>query len=132
YYEFNNALIKQYNKNEIVLKCYLKQLGDYRSDVSEMHYFVKPKDLQLKEAKVYITEDICEHVQCFTVTSDVLMKDVFISIEGEDIHLSDNYFDMLPEQGKTIYLPWPKYRPFHMKIRHLEKKIKIKSLVDTY
>jgi beta-mannosidase len=126
YYDFDKTLIKQYDKNSIVLKCSLISSGDYISDMSNMYYFVKPKDLELVKPRFIISENSCENVQCFKITSDVLMKDVCISIDGEMINLSDNYFDLLPGVGKTIYLPAGK------KINHLGKKIRIRSLVDTY
>lgn len=64
--------------------------------------------------------------KCITVKSDVLMKDVFLSFEGESVNFSDNFFDLLPNETKTIFLP------ANTVIKNLDKKIKIKSLVDTY
>ena len=126
YYHFDRSLLRGYDEKSILLKCSLKQSDNYTSDASSIHYFVKPKDLQLIKPQFNIAEDICEQVQCFTLSSDVLMKDVCVSIEGETINLSDNYFDLLPGEGKIIYLPR------HVRVKHLVKKVKIKSLIDTY
>ncbi|MGZ4157110.1 MAG: glycoside hydrolase family 2 protein, partial [Bacteroidia bacterium] len=104
------------------LRCSLKHAWE----INTFYYFVKPKDLLLTKSVVEITHDVCEQQQCFAISSDVLMKNVSVSIEGESINLSDNYFDLMPGEPKTIYLPR------HMHIKNLEKKIKITSLVDTY
>jgi beta-mannosidase len=90
------------------------------------YYFVKPKELQLVKGAVNIKENIGIEAQSFTIKSDVFLKDVFISIDGESLNFSDNYFDLLPNETKTIFLPQ------NIHILDLEKKIKIKSLIDTY
>ena len=95
-------------------------------EINELYYFVKPKDLQLQPSKINYNLTFDHEKQAIVLSSDLLAKDVFIQIEGANVNLSDNYFDILPHQQKIIYLPASKYIP------DLQKKIKIKSLIDTY
>ena len=126
YFQFDKAIAGHFNKSNIVLRSSLRTVDSYLSDVKDMHYFVKPKELTLKKPLVSIYKPTCENAQCISVSSDVLMKDVYISIKGESVQLSDNFFDLLPGEERTIYLP----KDVH--IRKLEKKIIVKSLADTY
>jgi beta-mannosidase len=126
YFKFDKNISDHFNKNNVVLRSSLTTIDSYLSDVRDMHYFAKPKDLSLKRPLIAISKPICEQVQCISLSSDVLMKDVYIRIKGESVHLSDNFFDLLPGEEKTIYLPK------NVHIRKLQKKIIIKSLIDTY
>ncbi len=126
YFTFNKSILKQYDSKMVILKCSIGQFEGHISDIVSLHYFVKPKDLALTKGNVEIIENICEQRQCITIKSDVLLKNVMISIEGETFNLSDNYFDVLPNEAKTVYLP--KF----FRIKNLKKKIKLVSLVDTY
>jgi len=86
--------------------------------------------LKLKQANYTITEGTCkqdhsEALQCFTIKTDVLIKNAMISIDGTDLNLNDNFSDILPNEPKTYYLPK------NIKIKNLKKKIKIVSLIDT-
>lgn len=91
-----------------------------------VHYFVQPKDLQLQKPDFTLTEGINHSVQSFTINSSTLMKNAMITIENQEINLSDNFVDLLPDQPVTFYLPKMK------RIKHLKDKIKIVSLFDTY
>jgi len=43
---------------------------------------------------------------CVTLKSDNLVKDVYIHLDDESktLHWSDNFYDLLPNQEKEIYL----------------------------
>lgn len=122
---FINDSLKNIDKSSLVLKCKFIMMGRHVSEVSTLHYFVKPKDLKLVKADVQFSLGDGLYSQCITLKSDVLMKDVCVFIEGEFINLSDNYFDLLPNEPKTIYLPAFEY------VKNLDKKIKIKSLINS-
>ena len=107
----------------MVLKCSLGQAEGHVSDVITLHYFDKPKNFKLLNPSIKIS-NLTDN--SFVLRADVLAKDVCISIDGEYINLSDNYFDLLPNETKIIYFP------ANTKIKDLNKKIKIKSLFDTY
>lgn len=125
-YRLDKSLIRMHNLNKLVLKSSLKQLDGYASDVADYHYFTEPKDMQLQKPDVRIMLGVCEQVQCFTLQTNMLMKNVLITIDGESLNLSDNYFDLLPCDIKTIYLPK------NARVKNLERRIRIRSLGDTY
>lgn len=91
-----------------------------------LYYFLRPKELHLNKTKVQVQETPGQRSQCITLSTDVLAKNVFVTIKGESVNLSDNFFDLMPGQPRTICLPPGR------KIRHLEKKVIVRSLVDTY
>ncbi|WP_223034693.1 beta-mannosidase [Hanstruepera marina] len=66
-----------------------------------LYYFSKPKDLKLKpqsiQKKITITNQGFE----IELSSNTLQKDVFLFC-NEKGHFSDNYFDLLPNETKTI------------------------------
>ncbi|WP_284652846.1 beta-mannosidase [Flavobacterium terrisoli] len=86
-----------------------------QTPVSNLYYFVKPKDLQLTKPTIQITK-IDELI--YEISSDVLAKNVFLSSE-EDTFFSDNYFDVLPNKKMQIKLSKP------------VSTIMVKSLFDT-
>ena len=67
---------------------------------STLYYFIKPKDLLLQKPDIKITIDEKGFVH---VTSNTLAKNVFIETNRDEFRLSDNYFDLLPNETKTIY-----------------------------
>jgi beta-mannosidase len=125
YYKFDRSLINK-RDNNIVLKCTLLAIDGINSNISALFYFAKPKDLLLQRPQILTVKPFCKKGQCILLYSDVLVKDAYIFVEGEDIHFSDNYFDLFPGEEKTIYLPE------NVRVKKIEKKIKIRSLIDTY
>ena len=129
-FSIDKNTIKTFDLNEIYLKSELVILDGSVSTASDIHYFVKPKELKLKQANYTITQSTCkqdhsETLQCFTIKTDVLIKNAMISIDGTDLNLNDNFSDILPNEPRTYYLP------NNIKIKDLKKKIKIVSLIDT-
>lgn len=105
---------------------YISLVIDKTEITNTLYFFVKPKELNLIKPAIEIGKRKCSECQCFSISSDVLMKDVFLTIDNKPVRFSDNFFDLLPNQEKIIYLPK------NVKIRNLEKKIKVASLLDTY
>ncbi len=90
-------------------------------------YFVEPKELILSRADIHYTiaEGTNHKTEIFFLT-DKLAKNVFIDLGNSGIKLSDNYFDLLPGEKKKIELE------NKMNKEDIRKKIKIRSLIDTY
>ena len=65
-------------------------------------YFTKPKELDLPKSE--IKKEISKTKNGFSITlkSQVLQKDVFL-FTTEEGHFSDNFFDVLPNETKTIF-----------------------------
>ncbi len=68
-----------------------------------LHYFVNPKDLKLSENEIEIETEIEKVKEGFKVTlsSKTLQKDVFLTAD-EKGKFEDNFFDVLPNESKTI------------------------------
>jgi hypothetical protein len=88
--------------------------GDYflRNSITVMdtllaeniHFFKKPVELNLPEASISM---VCEKSGSnikVTLTSSVLAKDVFVNCEKCNANFSDNFFTLLPQVPKTIFI----------------------------
>jgi beta-mannosidase len=87
-------------KSFLIAKLFVKD-----NLVSEnIHYFVLPKDLELPPSS--IQHEIIENSDSYQVVlkSKNLEKDVAISIPEVSAIYSDNYFDLLPGQSRTIHV----------------------------
>jgi beta-mannosidase len=68
----------------------------------DLHYFVKPKNLQLSDPqlKTEIKEQ-GENIEV-TLTCNSLAKNVFLYADGLEGQFSDNYFDILPGEKVSV------------------------------
>ena len=61
-----------------------------------------------------------------TLQSDCFVRGLYLSVEGELLHLSDNFFDLLPGEPRTVsvrtMLPQEEF----------ESRLGTLSLADTY
>ena len=130
--DFNGAIISE-EKKEVISTAdsseivYLYNLKDIIFDTSntvlkitfgetqQLHYFEKSKNLSLEKSE--IVSEIVKNKESFLITllSETLQKDVFLSFNKKG-KLSDNYFDLLPNESKTVQ--------FYTKSDKIELKIK--------
>jgi beta-mannosidase len=90
-------ILKGKSKQEALIKFAVIRNGDILAE--KIFYLVSPKDLKLLRSE--IAADI--EGNKVSLISDVLAKDVFLSFPGISGKIfSDNYFDLLPGQEKTI------------------------------
>jgi len=114
-----NASTKVYtlSRKDIPLNPHLGFLKVRYGEQEVLHYLQKPKDLQLP--KQDIAHTITKTTTGFeiTLTAKTLQKDVFIipSVSGK---LSDNFFDLIPLDMKTI----------HFTTAATEMKVRFKTL----
>lgn len=66
-----------------------------------LHYFSKPKDLKLQNSELQKKISKTENGYQIELSSSTFHKDVFLYCE-ENGHFSDNFFDLLPNETKTI------------------------------
>lgn len=83
------------NKYQAVLKASF-------NESSSLFYLVKPKDLDLPQGTVNLSLKKVSEGFLIKVTSEVLQKNVFL-FSPQKGHFSDNYFDLLPGEVKTVY-----------------------------
>jgi beta-mannosidase len=119
-----NELLKGIDKKRSVLVVSLTQ-GDkeiYRTT----KYFNRVKDLDLPMPRITAkTEKTADGVKV-TVTTNVLAKNVYVSFEDHEGWFTDNFFDMLPGETRTVV--------FETKedIADPAKELKVRSIRDTY
>lgn len=66
-----------------------------------LHYFAKPKDLEMKNSEIETKIEKKTEGFLVSLTSKTLQKDVFLSTD-EKGKFEDNFFDLLPNESKTI------------------------------
>ena len=71
------------------------EFGGYENN----YILVRPKDLKLQPAHLQWTMKGDE----LTITSDAYARGIYLSLDGDpDHHFSDNYFDLLPGETRTV------------------------------
>lgn len=97
-----NEILKGANLKQVVLKV---ELFDNEKLLSNnLFYFVKPKDLQLDKPTIKTEVIEINGQQILKVSTDKLVKDLYLNFPNQSIFLEDNYFDLLPNQVKIIEL----------------------------
>ena len=76
-------------------------IAKFKKETKET-YLVKPKDMQLKHAKIFRTLSKTMDGFKIELRSKVLQKDVFMQAKSKG-HFSDNFFDLLPNKTKVIF-----------------------------
>jgi beta-mannosidase len=95
--------------------------------VSSNSLFFRPfKELQLPAPTLEKSISIVPGGFDISLTSEVLAKNVYIQIGDEDGDLSDNYFDLLPGEVKTIRLQTEITAP------RLNEILTIQTLLDAF
>ena len=107
---------------------YTQLISEGKEVSSNIFYFYPAKDLTLP--KPIITSEFIKDNNKITLKlkTNVLAKNVFVSIEGAEMlnDISDNYFDLLPGEEKTLYFSSEK------SVEELKKTLMIKTVRDTY
>ena len=91
-------------------------------------YLAPAKDLKLQVP--FIQKDLSKKGDTLIVKlkTNTLAKNVFVSIDGATMinSISDNFFDLLPGEEKTLYFYSDR------SLEELKKSVSIKTLRDTY
>lgn len=97
-----NEILGKANPNQVVLKVEL--LNREKIVTTNLYYFSKPKDFQLEKPSIK-TELIQEDGKRFLkVSTDKLVKDLYVNFKNQKVFLSDNYFDLLPNETMLLEL----------------------------
>ena len=119
--------------NEVVLCAEMFEGGALLS--RNLLYFAPPKDLDLPRPDIRPPPPSFAPDQAsspknterfLTLQTDVLAKNVYLSIPGYDVYFDHNYFDMLP--GSTVTVRFIT----NENIEDFSGKVRVLSLVDTY
>jgi beta-mannosidase len=81
------------------------ELNTLGAEKVKSHYFYRlPKDLILPQATVSHSIEKTNTGYLLKVKSGVLIKNLFIATTRGNFHVEDNYFDLFPQEEKTIEL----------------------------
>jgi beta-mannosidase len=118
-----SQIIDRKMKNRIVLVA--RYLVHNLVKAENLLYFDKPMDLALEKPAIEIdTRQVTDGYE-LTLSSDRLAKNVYLTVnDPAEGSFSDNYFDLLPGEQKTIY-----YRSIN-EIQGFKEKLKVITLVD--
>lgn len=115
-----SALVGQSDIGGVVVKVELWE-GD-TAVAQNLYYFKEPKDLNLPSASVDQQFEKTETGYKLTLSSNVLVKNLFISTPYGDVFASDNYFDLLPGIEKVVELTTDK--------SFTQEEVQLRSLND--
>ena len=90
----------------------------------DVHYLAYTKDLNLPQAQIKCKTKFVNGRYEVALSSKELAKDVFIQIPVQGAHFSDNFFDLLPGERRTITIEAPGLTG--------KEKINIKHIRETY
>lgn len=97
-----NDLLKNNNIADVVVVLQLK-LGDKIIAVNNL-YPAKPKSQKLPNATIRLSISKEKGKTFVTVSSNKLVRDIYLNIKNCDEFFSDNYFDLLPGETRKIEL----------------------------
>jgi beta-mannosidase len=96
-------------------------------NVYENNYFlVSHKEMNYPDAQIRTIVGAVDGGYEVTLTSDVFARGIFLSVDGKDEFISDNYIDLLPGRAVTVKITT------NLTNRELNEKLKVISFCDTY
>lgn len=98
------ALLGDVKRNEVLVNARFFEKGENREVVSNNYFLSRFKDIDFLKAKIRMDSKAVGDGFDVTVSSDVFARGVFLSLEGIDNFFSDNYFDLIPGEPKTIHV----------------------------
>ena len=91
-----------------------------------MHYFVPPKEMQLSKPNIDISIKKEKDYFLIHLKTNILAKNIHLSIDGSDAEFNNNYFDLMPGEDEIIQCKTL------VSLEELKTKLKIESLYDSY
>ncbi len=98
YFYIDKKEFNKYDFKQIVFNASIK-ISNEKTAYSN-YYFAKPKELLFQKPEIKIV--LSKSEDAFEITTNTLAKDAFLFSNEEEVQLSDNYFDLLPNETKLI------------------------------
>ena len=117
--EIGNWINKRTETDGLYAKASFMSSG--RPIITNHFTFCKPNYLKLYKPYLQITPI---SNTSFYISSNAFAKYVQLTIAGKQVHYSDNYFDLLPNEKKLITIDVP--------VEDLNKKVAVKTLADLF
>ena len=115
-------LLDGMDRSKILIYSSIHHNKELLSD--NINYLYEPKDLDLSKPEIIKEIRVNDDSKTIiSLRSKTLAKDVFLTVDGASLKLSDNYFDLIPNIEKEIII-----ENDNVDLQNLE----IKSLYDTY
>lgn len=95
-----STILGKYNAREIYLEASI--LKESKELTRDIYFFEDAKDLHLPAAKIQSETTRSKDHYMVTLTSDKLARNVYLSLDECDAQFSDNYFNLLPGEKKTV------------------------------
>lgn len=113
-----SVLLGQNDSKKVVLK--LEFSKNNKVLARNLFYFEKPKDIQFEKPEIN-TELVNKDGKLFlAVSTNKLVKDLYLNFPDQQVFLSDNYFDLLPNEKKLVEVTAEVKVDINMlKIKHL-------------
>jgi beta-mannosidase len=100
--EKTDDIIKDTDTRSLVVVIKLASEKELIAD--NLFYFHCPKDLELSDAEVTVSAEKTDTGYRLTVSTNKLAKNVFLDTPGGEGFFTDNFFDLLPGEAKTVDL----------------------------
>jgi Beta-galactosidase/beta-glucuronidase len=119
-----NSVLAGKNENEVVVHA--RFISNKGNATTANYFLTRYKDIDFPKAN--ITKKVVAAAGGYdvTLTSNNFARGVFLSIEGIDNFFSDNYFDLLPNESRTIHVRTDKNQAT------FEKELTAISISDAY
>ena len=117
-------MLKGCKREDVVIAVRFETAG--AEPYTNVGYACRQKQMNYTHPNYSVDIEPAEGGYEVTVGSDVFARGVFLSIEGIDNFFSDNYFDILPGEKRTIHVRTAIDRD------KMRRQLKILSLGDTF
>lgn len=91
-----------FDKSAVVLQMELRI--DDKMVADNKYYFTKPKDQLLPEVNIEVQIIEKEAKYFVEVSTDKLVRNLYLNFKDSDLRFSDNYFDLLPGEKRRVEL----------------------------
>lgn len=123
----SNDLLTEEQKQHCVIHAWLSDKKDEKVIAARNFYFYWSNKLNLPETTIDTKITYADGKYTVTLTSKKLAKNVFIELPVQGAKFSDNFFDLLPNEKRTVVITSPqlsKNQRTEVKIRHLKMTYK--------
>ena len=93
--------------SDTILAQLVVRQGDGKEIARRLYYSVRPRQMKLPRPRYLVEERLTERGLTVTITAETLIKDLFIESPWQGALYSDNFFDLLPGETKTIQISHP-------------------------
>ncbi len=124
--ELQETILKNANPENALL--HVRFTDNNNAILSEnILYFTPVKELELPKPEIKTSIEQAENGFALTVSTNVLAKNIYFTTPGMDVFFTDNYFDILPGEEKTIFIKGTNASP-----EAITETLQWVTLVDSY